>query len=263
MKNLHGFHLVAASGWPLCISLCVLNLTLSTTMFFNNLVDGLFYLILNLVWTIIISSLWWRDIIIESTYLSVHTIRVLQGLRIGFLLFILSEIMFFFGFFWAYLHNALVPSIALGCVWPPFGLEIIGLVVPTANTLILLSSGAAITYAHICILTNNLRETLKGLGLTLGLALLFTLIQLYEYANAPFSISDGIFPSVFYLLTGFHGLHVIIGTVFIAVQTIRVLKGHATTKYHLGFEAAAWYWHFVDVVWLLVFLLVYVLPQLS
>ncbi len=138
-----------------------------------------------------------------------------------------------------------------------------GLAVPTANTLILLSSGAAITYAHICILNNKLKETVTGLLLTLGLASLFTLIQLYEYAHAPFSISDGIFSSVFYLLTGFHGLHVIIGTLFIAVQTIRIIKGHATTKYHLGFEAAAWYWHFVDVVWLLVFFLVYILPQFS
>ncbi len=125
MKKLHNYHLVAASGWPFLISLCLLNLTLSTTMFFNNLEDGLFFMLLNLFSTILISSLWWRDIIIESSYLTVHTTRVLKGLRLGFLLFILSEIMFFFGFFWAYLHNALVPSIALGCVWPPFGLDIL------------------------------------------------------------------------------------------------------------------------------------------
>lgn len=166
--------------------------------------------------------------------------------------------MFFFSFFWAYFHSSLSPNVEIGSQWPPFGLSVIGLKLPIVNTIILLSSGATITLAHLYIIQGNKQKAIESLLVTLIFALVFTAIQFYEYKNAPFSISDGVYGSVFYILTGFHGLHVIIGTIFITVQLIRLIKEHFDRHNHLGFEASAWYWHFVDIVRLGLFAIVYV-----
>jgi heme/copper-type cytochrome/quinol oxidase subunit 3 len=166
--------------------------------------------------------------------------------------------MFFFSFFWAYFHSSLSPNIEIGSQWPPYGLNVISLKLPIVNTIILLSSGATITLAHLNLIRGNKQETIEAMLVTLVLAIIFTGIQVYEYSNAPFSFSDGVYGSVFYILTGFHGLHVIIGTIFIFIQLIRIIKNHFTKTEHLGFEAASWYWHFVDVVRLLLFVIVYV-----
>jgi len=167
------------------------------------------------------------------------------------------KLCFFFSFFWAYFHSSLSPNPEIGSLWPPYALQVIGLSLPIVNTIILLTSGATITLAHLAILRTNKIIAIEAMISTIVLAVIFTAIQGYEYVNAPFSISDGIYGSVFFMLTGFHGLHVIIGTIFITIQFIRLLKDHLLPESHLGFEASAWYWHFVDVVWLLLFIIVY------
>jgi cytochrome c oxidase subunit 3 len=188
-----------------------------------------------------------------------HTQKVVTGLRLGVVLFIISEVMFFFSFFWAFLHSSLAPSVEIGGVWPPIGLKILNpFGVPLLNTVILLTSGATVTYVHYCIQLHARIGGIIGFVVTIFLAIIFTSLQVIEYIDAPFNLSDGIYASTFFVSTGFHGLHVIVGTVFLLVGFYRFCRYHFTFRHHLGFEAAAWYWHFVDVVWLFLFLLVYI-----
>lgn len=257
MQNKHAYHLVNPSPWPLTVSAGLLGLTIGGVMFFHSFVNGLHLIYISFLLVATLAGFWWRDVIREGTYLKFHTKQVLTGLRLGFILFIVSEVMFFFSFFWAYFHSSLSPNIELGSQWPPYALDVIGLSLPVVNTIILLTSGATITLAHLAILRQKKVIAVEAMIATIVLALVFTAIQAYEYRNAPFSISDGVYGSVFFMLTGFHGLHVIIGTIFITVQFIRLLKDHLLVDSHLGFEASAWYWHFVDVVWLLLFVIVY------
>jgi cytochrome c oxidase subunit 3 len=212
---------------------------------------GLFYVILILIF-------WWRDVIREATFEGMHTRRVQAGTRLGFVLFIVSEVMFFFGFFWAFFHSALAPSIAIGCLWPPMGITPFNpYSIPLVNTIFLLLSGATITYTHIYLIQGDSGKTLFGFCETLMYAVAFTLLQCDEYLTAPFAISDGIYGSVFYMITGLHGVHVIIGTLFIFVCFIRFLKSHFTRTHHLGLEFSIIYWHFVDGVWLFVYMSLY------
>lgn len=257
-KHYHPYHLVNPSPWPLSVAVTLFGLAIGAAMFFHGYIKGIYILILSFVLVLTLASFWWRDLIRESTYLKNHTKEVLAGLRLGFILFIVSEVLFFFSFFWAYFHSSLSPTIEIGCQWPPYALEVISLKLPIVNTLILLTSGATITVAHLHIIRNHKQQAIEALLVTILLALIFTAIQLYEYKHAPFSFSDGIYGSVFYILTGFHGIHVIIGTIFICVQLVRVIKEHLKPNNHLGFEACAWYWHFVDVIWILLFIIVYV-----
>jgi len=203
-------------------------------------------------------SIWWRDVIREGTFGGHHTKAVQNGLRFGMVLFIVSECLFFFAFFWAFFHSSLSPTIELGCVWPPKGIvtpDPWG--IPLLNTVLLLSSGASVTWAHHAILAGNRSQALQSMILTVCFGVIFTAFQAYEYVELPFTISDSVYGSCFFLLTGFHGFHVLVGTLFLIVCTFRILAHHFTRFHHVGFEAAAWYWHFVDVVWLLVFLSVY------
>jgi len=257
--NAHPFHLVDPSPWPFFISIACLILTNGLVMYFHGFKFGLSMLIFGLLYLLIIIGLWWRDVIREATFKGYHTIKVVKGLKLGVALFIVSEIMFFFSFFWAFLHSSLAPAIEIGGVWPPIGMPILNpFGVPMLNTLILLTSGVTVTYTHYCIQLQDRIGAFYGFIGTLSLAVLFTALQIVEYIEAPFNLSDGIYASTFFLATGFHGLHVIIGTVFLFICFIRFIKYHFTPRHHLGFEAAAWYWHFVDVVWLFLFLLVYI-----
>jgi cytochrome c oxidase subunit 3 len=166
--------------------------------------------------------------------------------------------MFFFAFFWAYFHSSLAPAIEIGSVWPPWRIVPFNpWGIPFLNTCILLLSGVTITYVHHSIIRGNLENAVEGFVYTVGLAFLFTLFQAYEYFEAPFSISDGVYRSTFYVATGFHRLHVIIGTIFIFVCLGRLVLHHFTKQHHFRFEAAAWYWHFVDVVWLFLFISIF------
>jgi len=201
---------------------------------------------------------WWRDVIREALFEGAHTQKVQKGLKLGFILFVVSEIMLFFSFFWAFFHASLSPNIEIGCIWPPVGLIVLNpWKIPFLNTLILLLSGATITWAHQLLVIGNYKQTISALIITINLALFFTGLQIYEYINSPFDISDGIYGSVFFMLTGLHGLHVLVGTIFILVCLFRHIYKHFTRTHHLGFEAAIWYWHFVDVVWLFLFIFVY------
>lgn len=255
----HPFHLVDTSPWPLAGSLAAFFLTFGGVMYMHSYKRGGFLLSLGFLLLLFTMYNWWRDIVREATFEGHHTSYVQVGLRIGMILFILSEVMFFFAFFWAYFHSSLAPVISLGCVWPPKGIEPISpWGIPLANTIILLSSGATVTWAHHALVAGNKKESIFGLGTTIGLALFFIALQLYEYTvGTSFTISTGIYGSVFFMITGFHGFHVIIGACCLIVCFIRLLKNHFTKQHHLGFETSAWYWHFVDVVWLFVFIFIY------
>jgi len=257
-NHYHRFHLVNPSPWPLLVSICALTLTVNTAFYFHNVKGCGYFLFIGLVGIIYFSGCWWRDVIREATFEGHHTLEVQQGLRIGFYLFIVSEIMFFFSFFWAFLHSSLSPSIWIGCYWPPIGIQVLdpyGL--PLLNTALLLWSGVTVTYCHHAIRHNAYQDARLGFLKTIAAALLFTFFQFIEYVGANFDISDGIYGSCFYMLTGFHGFHVIIGTLFLLVCYYRHLQFHFTPQHHLGLEFAIWYWHFVDVVWILLYILVY------
>jgi cytochrome c oxidase subunit 3 len=205
---------------------------------------------------------WWRDVLKESRTAGLHTPVVRLGLRYGMTLFITSEVMFFVGFFWAYFHFALYPAHVSGAehaVWPPAGIQTFDpFHLPLLNTMILLLSGTAITWAHHALLHGDRRHLVMGLGFTILLGLSFTTFQALEYSEAPFKFTGGVYPSVFFLATGFHGFHVIVGTIFLIVCWYRARASQFSEQRHFGFEAAAWYWHFVDVVWLFLFVAIYV-----
>ncbi len=253
----HNFHMVDPSPWPFLSGFAALALTTGAVLYFHRYNGGQFLLILGFILVLFCMFVWWRDIIREAQ-IGYHTKVVQTGLRYGVLLFIVSEVMFFSAFFWAYFHSSLAPTIEIGAVWPPKGIQVFNpWDIPLVNTLILLLSGATVTWAHYAIIKNNMNEAAQALIFTVILAFIFTGFQAYEYLKAPFSIADGIYGSTFYLATGFHGFHVIVGTIFLTVCLYRVFQYHFTSLEHFGFEAAAWYWHFVDVVWLFLFVTVY------
>jgi cytochrome c oxidase subunit 3 len=251
--------MVDTSPWPLMTSISLWSLVLSFISYFHYFQNGGFQLVLNLIIVSFYLFRWFSDIIIESTFEGHHTFKVQKGVRLGMCLFIASEVMFFFSFFWAFFHSSLVPSIAVGCVWPSLGIIALdpwGL--PLLNTVILLSSGVTITTAHHAILSGERILTTNGIVATVFYGVIFTFVQAYEYNIAPFSINDGIFGSLFFMLTGFHGFHVFIGTLFLIICLSRQINYHFTRRQHIGFECAIWYWHFVDVVWLFLFVVIYI-----
>jgi len=259
-KNIqrHPFHLVDPSPWPFVGSMGAFGLTFGGVMYMHGYSGGFFLFFTGFITVVFTMYVWWRDIIREATFEGQHTKVVQQGLRWGVILFIVSEVMFFLAFFWAFFDASLKPAIAIGGVWPPDGLEILNpWAIPLLNTVVLLSSGATVTWAHHAIVAGAKKSAVTALIITVSLAAFFTVLQAFEYINAPFGISDGIYGSTFFMATGFHGLHVFVGTVFLTVCLVRVQLNHFTREHHFGFEAAAWYWHFVDVVWLFLFVSIY------
>jgi cytochrome c oxidase subunit III len=232
------FGIVLAAHYGNYIVLVLGALTVLTTMFF-----------------------WWRDVVRESRTPGAHSPIVRLSLRYGMTLFIASEVMFFVGFFWAYFNFLIFPDTQGDgqMVWPPSTIHTFDpFHLPFLNTMILLLSGTTVTWAHHALLENNRRDLLMGLGFTILLGMAFTLCQGIEYSHAPFKfVGGGVYPSTFFLATGFHGFHVIVGTVFLIVCWFRARAGQFTPERHFGFEAAAWYWHFVDVVWLFLFTCIY------
>jgi len=254
----HGFHLVDPSPWPLIAAFSALMFTFGLVLYMHGYAGGLFLWSYGLLMVLFVMFVWWRDIIREGTFEGQHTAIVQTGLRYGMLLFIVSEIMFFFAFFWAFFHSSFNPSIVLGGVWPPAFLTILDpWQIPLLNTVILLSSGATVTWAHHSIVLGSKSQASWALICTISLAIVFTALQAFEYITAPFTISDSVYGSSFYMATGFHGFHVFIGTCFLTICLIRLYFNHFTREHHFGFEAAAWYWHFVDVVWLFLFITIY------
>jgi heme/copper-type cytochrome/quinol oxidase subunit 3 len=257
-KKYHPFHLVTPSPWPFLISIAAFATAIGATMYMHSYANGFLTLILGLFHVVLIMFLWWRDVVREATFEGMHTKRVQAGLKLGFILFIVSEVMFFAGFFWAFFHSALSPAVSIGCIWPPFAISPFDPTgTPFVNTCVLLLSGATVTYTHFNLIAGKFAKTFLGFSETIFYAVLFTYLQFQEYLYAPFAISDGIYGSVFYMITGLHGFHVIIGTLFLFVCFLRFKRSHFTRQHHLGFEFAAWYWHFVDVVWLFVYSTLY------
>nr|QRI61354.1 cytochrome c oxidase subunit III [Pochazia shantungensis] len=256
MKQNHPFHLVTSSPWPIMTSMNVM--TSLTGMVKWTTLKQMETMIMGIILTSICSILWWRDVIRESTFQGNHTKMVTKGIKMGMILFITSEVMFFFSFFWSFFHSSLSPNIEIGMNWPPKSIKPFNpMEVPLLNTIILLSSGVSITWAHQAILINKLNKSNKSIMITVLLGIYFTFLQKWEYSESSFTIADSIYGSTFFMMTGFHGLHVIIGTIFLAVCFMRSKKMHFSLHHHTGFEAAAWYWHFVDVVWLFLYISVY------
>nr|YP_009179027.1 cytochrome c oxidase subunit III [Hepialus xiaojinensis]ALK03766.1 cytochrome c oxidase subunit III [Hepialus xiaojinensis] len=252
----HPYHLVDFSPWPLTGAIGVLIMMLGLIKWFhqfnmNMLLLGYFIIILTMYQ-------WWRDVCREGTFQGKHTILVSKGLQWGMILFIISEVFFFLSFFWAFFHSSLSPNIEIGMMWPP--LSIISFnpfQIPLLNTIILLTSGITVTWAHHALMENNFTQSTQGLFFTVILGIYFTILQMYEYYEASFTIADSIYGSTFFMATGFHGLHVIIGTIFLLICLLRHINNHFSMNHHFGFEAAAWYWHFVDVVWLFLYISLY------
>lgn len=254
----HPFHLVSPSPWPLYTSICMLSLTTSAALSMHNFSNAYYLLYLALILVILSMLLWFRDITAEGTFLGNHTMSVQRGIHVGVILFIVSEVLFFAAIFWAFFHSALTPTIELGAQWPPLGVQPINpFELPLLNTVILVSSGATITYAHHSLIKGGRKGALYGSIATIILAIVFTLFQGIEYTVSSFTISDSVFGTCFFFGTGFHGLHVIIGTIFLSVGFWRIFAYHLTDNHHLGFEAGILYWHFVDVVWLFLFIAIY------
>ena len=255
---LHPFHIVDPSPWPFFAAFNAFFRVIGLSLYRHAFTLGFTLFSLGLLATVFTAALWWRDIVREATYEGHHTRVVQAGLRFGRVLFIVSEVRLFLAFFWAFFNAAFAPAPQIGAVWPPVGIEVINpWVLPLLNTLLLLTSGASLTWSHAALLGGYRLEARTGLVLTLIFATLFTLCQAYEYVHAPFTIADGVYGSSFYRLTGLHGRHVFVGTLFLLVALIRRRRHHYTVGSHIGYECAAWYWHFVDVVWIFLFLAVY------
>nr|UTT72626.1 cytochrome c oxidase subunit 3 [Megaginus tataupensis] len=256
-SGFHPFHIVSFSPWPILGSLA----TLSVALNFLNFVylTGKFSMVLLSVLSLIfVLFQWWRDVVRESTYQGWHTEKVCRGLYLGMIMFISSEVMFFFSFFFGYFFTSLNPDIQIGMMWPPKGVQPLDYMgVPFLNTILLLSSGVSITWAHHCINESLKSSSVKSLIITIILGILFTFFQYLEYFDCSFTIADSCYGSFFFIMTGFHGIHVIVGAIFIMVSTTRLWFNHFSSKHMIGFEMAAWYWHFVDVVWLMLFITVY------
>ena len=306
----HPFHLVDPSPWPILAALGFFTTTLSTAFYFHGKAPG-YAILVGIAILLYVGFRWWKDCVKESAVDHAHTPAVQKGLRIGMLMFIVSEVMFFFAFFFSFFHSAVasdsVAKILLLAVatvisivtfvmakthgkellskaalvgvvgfiagialtvgvhkghFPPTDLKTINAWdLPLFNTMLLLLSGTTVTWAHASLLEENRKGLIRGLIMTILLGLTFTSVQAYEYRHAfheLFKFDDNNYSANFYMATGFHGLHVIIGTIFLTVCLIRAIKGQFSEEHHLGFEFAAWYWHFVDVVWLFLFTFVYV-----
>lgn len=267
----HPYHIVRPSIWPMAGAFAGGLFAVGGVMYMHDvhlgadpangvegMAVGLKGAIIGLLAVLFVMFMWWKDIIHEAVGEKAHTPIAMIGMRYGMALFIASEVMFFVAFFWAYFSSAFFPSEYIGFVWPPADIHTINpFDLPLLMTMILLLSGCTVTWAHHAIVEGDNKTAVKALGMTVFLGVFFLGFQVYEYVNAHFGFTDGIYASTFYMATGFHGFHVLVGTIFLFVCWLRAKKGHFTPKGHFGFEAAAWYWHFVDVVWLFLYLSIY------
>lgn len=271
----HAFHILDASPYPFLVSFVLLALLSALTMSMHGLALPLNlprseFIHVAFCGLVLVTMKWFSSIVVESGE-GYHTSKVQHGLRTGVILFILSEVMLFFAFFWGFFHYSLVPSVASGAMWPPEGtqeLDPSGL--PLGNTLLLLFSGVTVTAAHAWILQDKSSAFSGALALTVILGVVFLMCQAYEYKyGVKFTWRENVFGSIFFLTTGFHGMHVTVGTLFLIFclgrhfvaaatkNTSDAINCGFTAQQHLGFEAAAWYWHFVDVVWLFLYVSIY------
>nr|YP_010852722.1 cytochrome c oxidase subunit III [Provespa barthelemyi]WGL39462.1 cytochrome c oxidase subunit III [Provespa barthelemyi] len=255
-KSNHPYHIVSMSPWPLILSINILLMAISMIKWF-------YFMNLNLMFFSILALMlsmyqWWRDVIREGTYQGMHTNSMMKNLKTGMILFIVSEVFFFISMFWTYFHASLSPSIEIGMLWPPKNIIMFNPYdIPLLNSIILITSGMTITWSHHSLMENNINSSILTLLYTIFLSTMFTMCQYFEYNEATFTIADSIFGSIFFLTTGFHGIHVLIGTIFLFISLIRMIQKHFSKIHHFGYEAAIWYWHFVDIVWLFVYTWLY------
>jgi cytochrome c oxidase subunit 3 len=258
----HPFHLVDPSPWPIATALSALNITLGLVLWFHDFLYGLQFLHFGLMALSWFLYRWFRDIITESTYQGHHTRRVVQGLKYGMLLFLVSETMLFFSLFLAYFYYSLTPSIWIGAVWPPKGVvPVTPCIAGAVNTFFLLVSGVTFTWAHAALIEGKSRDATVATAATLILGSYFSFVQFLEYKYAGIHINDSVFGSIFFIITGLHGFHVYVGTCFVFACYLRLANPRYITftrQHHFGFLAALWYWHFVDVVWLFVYFILYI-----
>nr|ASM82831.1 cytochrome c oxidase subunit III [Cryptophyllium tibetense] len=255
-NNNQPYHLVEMSPWPLVGAMSTMLTMIGAVAMLQQ--KSMTIMLMGMMMTALMMMQWWRDMIRESTYMGLHTKLVIMGLQWGMIMFIISEILFFSSFFWAFFHSSLSPMLQVGSIWPPMGIMPFNpLQIPMLNTMILLTSGVTMTWAHHSMLNNNMTEMNQGLMITIIMGVYFTSLQYFEYKESPFTISDSIYGSTFFMATGFHGIHVIIGSTFLMTCMKRQLNYQFSKNHHMGFEAAAWYWHFVDVVWLFLYISIY------
>nr|YP_009127089.1 cytochrome c oxidase subunit III [Acerella muscorum]AHL42970.1 cytochrome c oxidase subunit III [Acerella muscorum] len=256
MKNNHPFHMVDYSPWPFYLSIFIFLMMTGIIEFLFN--KQIMILMVGFMGMLMILMQWWRDVSRESKIQGLHSKLIIKGMKMGMIMFIISEILFFMSFFWSFFHFSLVPNIELGSSWPPFNIKIFNFIeMPLLNTLILVSSGLTLTWSHKSLISNNYLMMMNSLMLTIMLGLYFTLLQVIEYKESSYSMFDSSFGSSFFMATGFHGIHVMMGSVFLLIMLFRMMKNSFSFYHHFGFEAASWYWHFVDVVWLFLYLVIY------
>nr|UZC78742.1 cytochrome c oxidase subunit 3 [Aquatica leii] len=254
-KN-HTYHLVEISPWPILGALSTMIMLTGVIKWFHLYNMNLF--MIGTLCIIMVMIQWWRDTSREGTFQGLHTLKVVKGLRWGMILFMTSEVLFFVSFFWSFFHSSLAPSIEIGMIWPPKSIIPFNPIqIPLLNTTILISLGITVTWAHHSLMENDFKPAIYSLGLTILLGIYFSILQAYEYMESTFTIADSVYGSSFFMATGFHGIHVMIGTTFLGVCLLRQMKNHFSSIHHFGFEAAAWYWHFVDVVWLFLYISIY------
>ena len=252
------YHRVLPSPWPMLLSFALLSLTLSLGLTMHGYIGNMNLVYLALLVVLLTSVFWFRDVIAEATYLGDHTIAVRKGINLGFLLFVLSEVLIFAGLFWAYFHSAMSPDIVLGASWPPVGIQAVQPTeLPLLNTIILLSSGATITYSHHALICRNRNKALSGLFITIWLIIIFVTCQYIEYTNAAFTISDGVYGSVFYAGTGLHFLHMVMLAVMLIICYWRMRTYQFTSTHHVGFETTILYCHVLDIIWLFLYIVFY------
>jgi cytochrome c oxidase subunit 3 len=252
----HPYHLVDPSPWPFIGAMSAFVMAIGAVLFMHAEISWV--LILGFAGVLGTMAGWFWQVIQEAEYNGYHNPVVQVGMRYGMVLFIASEVMFFVAWFWAYFNASLFPSLQIEGKWPPPGIQTFDTWdLPFLNTLILLTSGITVTWAHHALREGNRKHFMQGLALTIFLGICFTAVQAFEYSHAAFGFREGIYPSTFFMATGFHGFHVLVGTIFLIVCFFRGRAGHFTAEHHFGFEAAAWYWHFVDVVWLFLFIGIY------
>nr|ALR69418.1 cytochrome c oxidase subunit III [Bemisia tabaci] len=255
MMNNHFFHLVKHSPWPILVALNLINLIMGVVkLVYNNSFFFFFFFFT----TVLIVSQWWRDIIRESLYEGSRSLKINYIIGAGMILFIVSEVWLFVSFFWMYFYFSLSPDMNLGSVWPPYNMiQMSFMDIPMLNTLILLMSGFFVTWTHYELTMNKFSNVTSSLIMSILLGFYFLMIQSYEYLNSNLSFNDSVFGNSFSILTGFHGLHVMIGLIFLSFMMIQLIeKSFSLMNFH-GFEYSIWYWHFVDVVWLCLYLSIY------
>lgn len=258
MKKNFPFFIVKNRPWPIIISFNLINILIRIILWIY--IKKYFLFIIIIINILIIKILWFRDIIRERTFQGNHTYFIKIILKFSIIIFIISELFFFISFFWTFFHRSISPSIEINIIWPPKIIKIFNYTeIPLLNTFTLIISGFFITLRHLYFLNNNFLKRIKILIFTIILGLYFSIIQIIEYKNAYFCINDRIYGSIFFLSTGFHGIHVLIGTLILIISFIRLYKNHFSLIHHINFELSIWYWHFVDVIWLFLYLFYYTL----